>query len=243
MPLRDHFHSPLRDQHRWPGFHAVWTVNMVRHLNERWLPSRYRADAEVTVATQVEVDIATFEEESTAGSGGNTGNGVATAVWSPPRPVQSCAINLPAQDTFEVRIYDIQRHSRLVAVIELVSPGNKDRPDAWRAFAIKCASCLAQRVAVVVVDVVTERRDSLHTELLRLLQVSELTPSLEQAPLYAVAYRTTKQNEAWRLDIWPETLTLGAVLPTMPLWLADNLAVPLELEPSYLETFQTLRIR
>lgn len=38
------------------------------------------------------------------------------------------------------------------------------------------------------------------------------------------------------------TLMLGQPLPTLPLWLADNLAVPLELEPSYEETCHVLRI-
>ena len=35
---------------------------------------------------------------------------------------------------------------------------------------------------------------------------------------------------------------LGQPLPTLPLWLADNLAVPLELETSYEETCRILRI-
>ena len=38
------------------------------------------------------------------------------------------------------------------------------------------------------------------------------------------------------------TLELGRPLPTLPLWLAENLAVPLELEPSYEETRRALRI-
>jgi hypothetical protein len=38
-------------------------------------------------------------------------------------------------------------------------------------------------------------------------------------------------------------LALGQPLPTLPLWLADDLAIPLELEPSYEETCRVLRIR
>ena len=36
--------------------------------------------------------------------------------------------------------------------------------------------------------------------------------------------------------------SLRKPLPTLPLWLADNLAVPLELEASYEETCRILRI-
>jgi hypothetical protein len=65
----------------------------------------------------------------------------------------------------------------------------------------------------------------------------------KEPSLYAVAYRTTKDENGWHLDLWQETLTLGASLPTLPLWLASNLSVPLELKATYEETCQVLRIR
>jgi hypothetical protein len=37
-------------------------------------------------------------------------------------------------------------------------------------------------------------------------------------------------------------LALGHPLPTLPLWLADDLPVPVELEASYEETCRVLRI-
>jgi hypothetical protein len=43
---------------------------------------------------------------------------------------------------------------------------------------------------------------------------------------------------------WPETwthaLSIAGPLPTVPLWLADDRAVPLELEESYEETCRIL---
>jgi hypothetical protein len=60
--------------------------------------------------------------------------------------------------------------------------------------------------------------------------------------LYAVACRGTRRNDTWLLETWARTLTLGQALPILPLWLADNLAVPLDLEPSYEETCRVLRI-
>ncbi|MGC1718476.1 MAG: hypothetical protein WA746_05780 [Isosphaeraceae bacterium] len=41
---------------------------------------------------------------------------------------------------------------------------------------------------------------------------------------------------------WTYALTVGQPLPTLPLWLADNLAVPLELEASCEETCRIRRI-
>jgi hypothetical protein len=166
----------------------------------------------------------------------------AIAIWAPPRPSQSLTVDLPAQDVFEVRVYDNRRGSRLVAAVELVSPANKDRPTNRRAFAVKCAAYLQQQVSVIIVDVVTERHDNLHDELMRVIEQEEPVLWTEPPPLYAVAYRTTKENETWRMDTWAEVLTLGAPLPTLPLWLASDLAVPLELEASYEETCRVLRI-
>jgi Protein of unknown function (DUF4058) len=247
MPLRDHFHGDLNDRRHWESFHGGWPMEIIRRLNTR-LPTRYHAELQVHLGTVLEVDVATFEEESLSENGGSfegsngANGGVATAVWAPPRPAQTIAVDLPAQDVFEVEVYD-DRRGRLVAAVELVSPGNKDRPENRRAFAIKCAAYLQQRVSVVVVDIVTERHANLHVELMDLLERTEAAPWPEGQDIYAVAYRTTKENNAWRLDLWPEPLALGQPLPTLPLWLASNLAVSLELEATYEETCQVLRIR
>ena len=42
---------------------------------------------------------------------------------------------------------------------------------------------------------------------------------------------TNRVNE-WLLERWTHSLSLGQPLPTLPLWLVGNLAVPLELEES-----------
>jgi len=45
-----------------------------------------------------------------------------------------------------------------------------------------------------------------------------------------------------RLETWAYALAVGQPLPTLPLWLVDNLAVPLDLEASYEETCRILCI-
>ena len=56
-------------------------------------------------------------------------------------------------------------------------------------------------------------------------------PSLADGPppLYAVACRWARTEATWLLETWAHPLALGQPLPTLPLWLAENLAVPLEL--------------
>jgi hypothetical protein len=61
--------------------------------------------------------------------------------------------------------------------------------------------------------------------------------------LFAAAYRTVPKEETLRLEIWTEALTLGQPLPTLPLWLEADLAVPVDLEATYAITCKRLRIR
>jgi hypothetical protein len=158
------------------------------------------------------------------------GKDLSRVVWMPPAPDQTLPSAHAAEDYFEVLIHDEDKGSRVVAAVELLSPGNKDRPENRHAFAIKCAAYLNQRVSLIIVDSVTDRFANLHANLMELLQLPGLTVDRDLTRLYAVAYRTTKVADDWQLDIWPEQLTLGQPLPTLPLWLASNLAVPLELE-------------
>src|SRR5262249_42773010 len=74
-------------------------------------------------------------------------------------------------DTFEVRIFTTTGGLTLVGVIELISPGNKDRAEERRSFAIKCASYLRQGASVILIDIVTNRRGNLHNETMRLIEV------------------------------------------------------------------------
>jgi hypothetical protein len=54
--------------------------------------------------------------------------------------------------------------------------------------------------------------------------------------------RMTKQDDDWQLEAWAQTLSLQEPLPTMPLWLANDLAIPLDLEKSYEESCHGLGI-
>ncbi len=150
-------------------------------------------------------------------------------------------VAVTGQHIFEVRVVDTGHGMRLAAVFELVSPGNKDRPEERQAFAAKCASFLQEQVGVVILDIVSTRRANMHRELLQMLPVPPSEASI--ADLYCVSYRNRRNGNRWRLDTWPFALTVGSPLPTtVPLWLASVTAVPLDLESSYEETCRVLRI-
>jgi hypothetical protein len=247
MPLRDHFRPPLETRRHWEGFHGQWPAMIVLALAPK-LPLRYVASPRIHLGVSAEIDVGTFEEDEAPPSGVNRGSGngaeggVATAVWAPPRPTLTLVTDFPAETAYEVRVFDLESGSRLVAAVEIVSPANKDRPEHRRAFVAKCAALLQEQVSVTIVDVVTARHFNLYGELLELIGETDPALAPEAPAVYAAACRGTKRDNTWLLETWTYPVAVGQPLPTLPLWLADNLAVPLELEASYEETCRILRI-
>jgi Protein of unknown function (DUF4058) len=234
MPLRDHFRPPVDDIASREELHGGWPMVIVQHLR-RQLPAGYVAGPRVHMGSFVEIDVAAFEkDESPAISGTTEGSGgVATAVWAPARPSLAVETTLPDLDEYEVRIYDAKRGRHLVAAIEIVSPGNKDRPEHRNAFIAKCAALLQKGVAVSIVDLVTVRQFNLYAEVLAFVGHSDPTLSDPPPPIYATSCRWVKREKRTILEAWSHVLTLGQPLPTLPLWLSADLVIPLDLEQSY----------
>jgi hypothetical protein len=239
MPLLDHFRSPLSDGWPWDGIHANWATKMADNLNAGYLPPDYHAISLIKRGQEVEIDVATFHDQAPSPA---CASDVGTAVWAPPQPSATAPIAFQEEDLFEVQVIRQFGGARLRAAVELVSPSNKDRPASRRAFAVKCASYLCQGIAVVVIDVVTERLANLHAELMRLLDVNGVPPWQSPTNLSAVAYRVTGRKGARQLESWRESLAVGTALPTLPLWLDEDLSVPLHLEESYQSACTSLRI-
>jgi hypothetical protein len=157
-------------------------------------------------------------------------------------PALSASSDLPKQYEYEVRVCDEEAGCRLVTAVEIVSPANKDRPGHRRAFVAKCAALLQNEVCVAIVDPVTTWTSNLYNELMELLGHSEAASADGSPALYAVCCRPARKEGKGRLETWMYPLAISQPFPTLPLWLAENLAVPLELEPTYEETCRSLRI-
>jgi hypothetical protein len=240
MPLLDHFHPPLSDERRWDGFHSKWANVLVDELNETLLPEGYYAEPHVHVGPRVEIDVATSERDGGAAAGGATTATLPVRAWSPPAPT----VTLPAAfvDTFEVQVFNTESGPQLVAVIELVSPANKDRAEHRRAFAVKCASYLAQGIGLLVVDVVTNRRANLHDEIVGLMLPAASFVFPGTPPLYASAYRPLHREEQDQIEAWLHPLGVGQELPTLPLALTAEVVLPINLEAAYVEACRKLRL-
>ena len=68
------------------------------------------------------------------------------------------------------------------------------------------------------------------------------TDDSDLGQLYAAAYRPLFGRDEAHVEAWPAALAIGQELPTLPLWLEADLAVPVDLEESYRAVCETLRI-
>jgi hypothetical protein len=243
MPLRDHFHPPLFPQRSWESFHSRFANSIADRLNER-LPRRFIAEVETHLGSHVEADVIEWERLDAAewdepGANG-PGGGVAVETWAPPVATMSMPALFP--DVYEVYVVDQKDDLRVVAVVELVSPGNKHRPEARLAFASKCLAYLQCGVGVVVVDIVTAAHFNLHNEMLPLLNLDSRYAMTDDPYLYMVGYRPIQRGDASFIDAWPFVLSVGSALPLVPLYLRRFKAIPLDLGACYEDACRRSRI-
>lgn len=247
MPLYDHFHGPLA-RRAWVSFHAQWAGCIAADLNRR-LPKRFLAEAPLYLGSAVSADVAEHESRdgngftngaAANGSDANGGVAVATELYAPPATALSMPAHFPTEIKVEVK--EVTPEYRVVAVVELVSPGNKKEAGERERFAAKCLSYLGTGIGLVVLDVVTERHWNLHNLMVRL---AEKDPKFEMPgdpPLYAVAYRPVHRNKEDLIDLWTWELGVGQPLPAVPLPLKGIGCVRLDLEATYAEACERSRI-
>lgn len=242
MSLLDHFHPPLAGRRHWEAFHAQWATCIASALNEN-LPEEYFAEAQVHAGPRIEVDVTTWNEPSTNGTGYSSGErgGVATLPRTLPKLTPAeLTLDATFPPEFGVAVYSTSAGPTLVAAVELVSPGNKDRDETRRAFAAKCAAYVQRAVGLIVVDVVTNRLSRPFEDFMALVYPGQPLPELEA--LAAMSYRPTRVNDRDTLEIRCRSLGVGRPLPELPLALGGLGYVWLDLEATYEEARKRSRL-
>lgn len=234
MPLLDHFRPPVLDDIQWNSFHASWATRIADRLVEL-IPHEFSVRENLKLGGGLEIDIAALRDPAQA-------DGTVSPVLSEWQPPRAAAVPATFPDRFEVLVYRQFGGRHLVAAIELVSPGNKDRPEVRDAFAQKVTSYLHEGISVLVVDVVTERHANLHDEIVRLMRMPAELRMPADPPLYAASYRPVLRDGRAEIDVWTNGFDVGDPLPTMPLRLIADYFVPVELEATYMETCRRRRL-
>jgi hypothetical protein len=237
MPLLDHFTEPVNPRARWAPFHSFWATAIARGLN-RTLPERFFASVNAHLGSQVAADVAEADYGPPAAANG-PGGGLALQAVAVPAATGKWQSRIP--DEVELPVIDTDA-DRLVAVIELVSPSNKDRPQTRGSFAGKCASYLDRGIGVVVVDVVVKHHFNLHDQLVGVLQLPDSYTMAGHPHLYATSYRPEVPDGVTGVEYWATPLEIGERLPVLPFCLKGWGTVLLDLEEGYAETCHECRL-
>jgi hypothetical protein len=228
---------PIHDWTRVPSglfhdFHQSWAIRIKDTLNAGRLPKGIAALVEQR-AGPITSDVLAIESTrwSTPAVADMDGN-VAT--------VERPATQIVRQSSKEFysgranRIVIRHHLGRIIAVIEIVSPGNKDSRAALRDFVDKTIEFLRRRVHVLVVDLFPPTpRDpfGMHKVIWDEIEEEDFAFPAGKDRIVA-SYETGEIKTAY-----VEPVGVGDSLPDMPLFLATDLHVKVPLEPTYQATW------
>jgi hypothetical protein len=225
MPIHDWTRVPSALFH---DFHQSWSIRIKDALNAGRLPKGLAALVEQRVGT-IQGDVLAIEtrDRSRRATPENDG-GVLTL----DRPTATIT------DRTTKQIYAgranrivIKHHlGRTVAVIELLSPGNKDSRAAVRDFVDKTIDFLRAGIHVLIVDLFPPTpRDPLGMHKLIWDEIIEKPFSFPAGKdRILAAYETGDEKAAY-----VEPIAVGDVLPDMPVFVAEGMHVKVPLESTY----------
>jgi len=213
--------------------HNVWIAEIRNVLNAGLLPAGYYAMSEQHVGSYI-ADVLTLHSPSRKSPGRVPSGGLAVAD-APPRVRRALALSSSARSrrkTLTVR--HVSGH-RIVALLEVVSPANKDRRQHVAEFVDKLVDAVSHGIHVLLVDLFPPgARDpqGMHGALWKSLgDTPERVPKNE--PLTLSSYVADEPVKAYL-----EHLAVGDALPDMPLFLDVDYYINIPLETTYQRTWR-----
>jgi hypothetical protein len=188
------------DDGTFHDFHVGWTVAIRSALNGGILPAGYYAQAE-QVAGNIGPDVLTLQAE----------------------------INEYTLRQRSVIIRHARNH-RIVALIEILSPGNKGSEYAFSQLLAKIGGALYRGIHLLVIDLLPPTpRDpyGIHAAIWEAIRAGTFIPP-EGRPLTLVSYDAGPHKTAY-----VEPLAVGQMLPSMSLFLEAGYYVAVPLEATY----------
>jgi hypothetical protein len=219
------------------AFHHDWITELARALNRGLLPADYYALPEQHAAG-FGPDVLTLQEEN--------GNGATDSAFAEPPTTGGLLLTAPKLQPIaetDLAFYRRKQNSiavrhvsgdRLVAMIEIVSPGNKSARSPLRAFVDKAAELLGKGIHLLILDLLPPgKRDpeGLHNEIWQEVAGVEYTLPAGK-PLTLAAYDSGDGVRAYVVHA-----TVGDALTSMPLFLEPRKAVDVPLEATYNAAF------
>jgi hypothetical protein len=230
MPVHD---WSLVDAGTFHALHTAWVTHLSEALNGGILPAGFYAMPEQH-GNRLIGDVLTLQSPGSAPPISQGGGGVAVAEVPP-----SVGRKLSPQSAYRaMRRTVVIRHvsgHRVVALLEIVSPSNKDRPAHVAEFSEKVVRALWQNVSVMVVDIHVpgvHDQAGMHGDIW--LSFDDEPYELPGGLPYTVASYVAPPPPATYI----EHFAVGSLLPEMPLFLNPDRYVNIPLELTYMMAWQ-----
>jgi len=233
MPIHDWTRVSAGTFHH---FHGSWITHIAEALNEGLLPAPFYALSEQH-AGEIIPDILTLSTAEPGGTDDEGDGGVALAV-APPQ----VALRMTADDADTYRnarrtiaIRHTSGH-RLVAMIEILSPGNKDGTQHLQSIVEKAAACLREGIHLLIVDLFppgTFDPNGIHGAVWEGYGMDAPYEQPVDQPLTLVAYRADRMPEAF-----VQPAAVGDALHEMPVFFTTGRYVPVPLESTYQQAWR-----
>lgn len=254
MPIHDWTRVSAGTYH---AFHLAWIAELQRALNAGLLPPAYYALAE-QVAGRTAPDVLTLErlrepleEEGFVQPGpgtaepqpidGQGGGGLAVAT-APPKI--GSVDEIPEETILALKRRRIViRHAtddRPVALLEVISPGNKSGRGPLQSLVDKAVAAIQQGYHLLLIDLFPPGPadpQGLHDRVLRDLSAGRAQPPADK-PLTLVSYRVAGDVTAYF-----DPVAVGQALPDMPLFYDPDHYVNAPLETTYVAAYSGLPLR
>jgi Protein of unknown function (DUF4058) len=233
MPMHDWTRVDAGTFH---DFHLAWIAELRKALNGGVLPKGYYAQAEQFAGGRIPDVLGLHESDPlTDPPPDPTGGGVATLTKTRPKVDERfSAMPKPVKGKSRSLAIRSAKGHRIVAFIEIVSPGNKDRVESVDEITNKVMAALAGGVHVLVLDPFPPGPSDplgLHAIIWRRWTGDRPAPYPDR-PLVFAAYAAGEPVQAF-----VNRLAVGDDIPQMPLFLTPKKFITVPLAATYAEAY------
>ncbi len=220
----------------FPDFHYSWVLEIKRALKRGLLPKGYYVMAEQVSGDLGAPDVLTLQATGTNPEPEGPLSGTAALTETPPAVHTRTSIHRDPYARMQRSV--VIRHTsddRIVAMIEVLSPGNKSNRHAIRSFLDKAVTALDNGIHLLLIDVHppgTRDPNGIHGALLNEIGTEDYVLG-KGRPLTVAAYVGGAVVEAFVAHF-----AVGESVPEMPLFLTRENYVRVPLEAAYMVAWE-----
>lgn len=239
MPMHDWTRVPT---FAFKDFHTEWIVSLKHAINAA-LPPGYHAMAEQSLRT-MGADVLTLQTQSPPTPvkpprTSSNGDGTVATLTAPRVRLTEKAELVAGYRQKRLAIRHVS-NDRVVAIVEIVSPGNKGGDEEFKRFVGKAVRAVRADVNVLILDPwppTPRDPNGIHGAIWPRLGGKTYTAPADR-PLTFAAYEVADEDNGEGPRCYVEPSVVGEPLPEMPLFLSRDHYVSVPLEPCYQVAFR-----